>query len=216
MKQKDIFLKSEGDKWFERNKGSLSGVSKSYGLYKKYIKNGYKVLEIGCSSGNNLDYFQQHYNCEGYGIDPSKDAIDNGKQKYKNLNLMVGTSDKLEFEDEYFDFVIFGFCLYLVDRKLLLRSICEADRVLKNGGYLGITDFDPQYPKKRPYKYVNELFSYKMNYGNIFLSVPDYVLVDKFSFSHNNESFSEESGERVSSVILYKNRDKAYIFEEDI
>lgn len=216
MQQKDIFLKSEGNQWFQRNKNSSNKASKSYEFYKKYIKNGYKVLEIGCSIGNNLDFFQQYYNCEGYGIDPSKDAIEEGKEKFKNLNLMVGTSDKLEFEDEYFDFVIFGFCLYLVDRKLLLKSICEADRVLKNGGYLGITDFDPQYPKRRPYRYVKGLFSYKMNYSNVFLSVPDYVLVDKYSFSHSNDFFSEDLGERVSSVILYKNRENAYLFEEDI
>ncbi|AKA70308.1 hypothetical protein [Clostridium scatologenes] len=55
-----------------------------------------------------------------------------------------------------------------------------------------------------------------MNYSNIFLSIPDYVLVDKYSFSHSSELFSEDSGERVSSVLLYKNRDEAYIFEEDI
>ncbi|AKA70309.1 class I SAM-dependent methyltransferase [Clostridium scatologenes] len=133
MEQKEVFLKSEGDKWFERNKECLNGVPKPYEFYKIYIKPGFKILEIGCSCGHDLDYFQQYYNCKCYGIDPSKDAVEEGKEKYTNLNLKVGTSDKLEFEDECFDFVIFGFCLYLVDRKFLLKTICEADRVLKNG-----------------------------------------------------------------------------------
>lgn len=106
--------------------------------------------------------------------------------------------------------------LYLVDRKLLLKSICEVDRVLKNGGYLAITDFNPQYPKKRSYRYVQGLFSYKMNCSNIFLLIPDYVMVDKYSFSHSSELFSEALEERTSSVILYKNREKAYIIEEDV
>lgn len=87
-----MFLKSEGDKWFERNKQYLSVVSKSYEFYKRYIRDRYKILEIDCSYGHNLDYFQQYYNCEVYGIDPSKGAIKVGKEKYKSFNLKVGTS----------------------------------------------------------------------------------------------------------------------------
>jgi adenylyltransferase/sulfurtransferase len=40
------------------------------------------------------------------------------------------------------DLVLFGFCLYLVDRKLISRVVAEADRVLKDTGFLGIVDFD--------------------------------------------------------------------------
>lgn len=215
MNQKEVFLKFEGNAWFCRNKDFFNRVSKPYEFYKRYIKEGYRVLEIGCSSGHNLQYYYENCSCECYGIDPSQEAIDFGKKNYKDINLNVGISDKLDFEDEYFDYIIFGFCLYLVDRKLLLKTVSEADRVLKNGGYLAITDFDPKFPKKRPYRYVDGLYSFKMDYSKIFLSLPDYSFVDKYSFSHKSEMFSEDESERVASVILYKNIDQGYLFEKD-
>lgn len=215
MNQKEVFLKSEGNEWFFRNKNFLDDMLKPYEFYERYIKEGERILEIGCSSGHNLQYYYENCKCECYGIDPSQDAIEYGKEKYRNLNLNVGTSDELNFEDGYFDYVIFGFCLYLVDRNLLLKTISEVDRVLKNKGYLAITDFDPKFPKKRPYRYVNGLNSFKMDYSKIFLSIPDYSLVDKYSFSHKSELFSEDEGERVASVILYKNREQGYLFEKD-
>ena len=68
--------------------------------------------------------------------------------KYPNLNLKQGTSDQIEFDNQYFNVVILGFCLYLVDRELLFKTISEVDRTLKQGGYLVITDFETPFPSK--------------------------------------------------------------------
>jgi ubiquinone/menaquinone biosynthesis C-methylase UbiE len=216
MNQKEAFLTSEGNNYYNRNQPALTvdSTPEHIKFFKRYIKNGTKILEIGCANGRNLNCFSS-FDCDFCGIDPSVDAINDGNDKYKNLNLSVGTADNLQFEDDTFDFVLFGFCLYLVDRKLISHVVSEADRVLKNKGYLGIVDFDSKYPKIREYKYLKGINSYKMDYSQLFLVYPHYSFVEKYPFSHKQECFSEDATERVASIILYKDLDYGYFIEED-
>lgn len=74
---------------------------------------------------------------------------------------------------------MFGFSLFWVDRKYLFKSVSEADRILKNGGFLFITDFDTVNPYKRINIHNKDTYTYKMNYSNIILSNPQYCLVEK-------------------------------------
>lgn len=131
---------SEGraaDDWFNRNRSVLTAEllpSRSVRLFASHIQPNQRVLEIGSSNGHQLEKLRRLTQCESFGIDPSPAAIADGKSKYPDLKLAVGTANKLEFPDESFDAVIFGFCLYLVDRSLLMRVVAEADRVLRGGG----------------------------------------------------------------------------------
>lgn len=114
-----------------------------------------------------------------------------------------------------FDIVMFGFCFYCMDRKYLHRAVSEADRVLKNGGFLLIDDFYTSAAYKRPNKHDHNLFTYKYDYAKLFLSGPCYTLVEKTTYSHNGLAFDPEIQERVSTSILYKeNADDVYQFCE--
>lgn len=210
-KQREVFLKTEGDKWFERNERAMEKEANCICFFSKYITKGAKVLEIGCANGRNLYAIKKRIDCVCYGVDPSSKAINDGIEKYSGLNLSVSTSDNLPFDDSSFDFVYFGFCMYLIDRTLLTKTIYEADRVLKNKGYIGITDFDNKIPIKRQYKHVEGLYSYKMDYPSLFCAFPHFTLVDKYPYSHNSECFVEEINERVASTVIYKDLDNAYI-----
>lgn len=216
MLQKDIFLKNEGNKYLERNKevylndGNLEG-NELFRVCDKYIKEGFRILEIGCCNGINLNYYSQLKNVELYGIDPSSEAIEIGKKQYPKINLMVGTADKLDFEDGYFDMVIFGCCLCLVDRKLLFKSICEADRVLKNKGFLCVIDFDVNNAKKNPYKHVEGLYTYKYDYSSLFTCYPEYTLIEKFTKKNEEEPFFEYMDNRVANWVLYKDYEQSYL-----
>jgi Methylase involved in ubiquinone/menaquinone biosynthesis len=213
-RQRDLFLESEGDRYFERN-ATKDINSSACAFYRNFIKPGDRVLEIGCSSGKNLEYLQMSAGCEAYGIDPSAKAIETGKRSFEELKLTIGTSDRLDFSDKFFNVVIFGFCLYLVDRELLARSVAEADRVLKNEGYLIITDFDAKFPLKRPYKHKPGVFSYKMDYAALFLANPSYSMADKQCFSHVEQQFNPDPADRVASVALYKNHLHAYVLDPE-
>lgn len=216
MKQNSIFLNSEGDAWYKRNKNHLTQINiadepdVSYILsslipVKNQIEN---ILEIGCSSGLKLKKMCDVLGAKGVGIEPSEKAVKDGNaMKHDAVTLVQGTGDSLPFAGASFDVVNFAFCLYLFDRNTLLKSLAEADRVLKPGGYMVITDFDPGTQRKRAYSHFPGLFSYKQNYGSLFTAAGLYYLTGKKSFSHRSPVFDEDADERVSTQILYKEKD---------
>ena len=208
-KQKEIFIIEGGDQWFKRNNSVVPNTKnfKDIDSFVSLIKDKDKILEIGTSSGTKLDYLSRNLSSldlDLYGIDPSSESIKNGSQQYPNLNLKQGTSDQIDFDDQYFDVVILGFCLYLVDRELMFKTVSEVDRTLKQGGYLVITDFETPVPMKRIYKHTEGVFSYKNNYPNFFLGGGHYSLINKVHFTHSTDIFHTAFTARVSTSVLFK------------
>ncbi|GAB2590482.1 hypothetical protein GCM10027034_23810 [Ramlibacter solisilvae] len=213
--QRDIFLGGEGDAYFQRNAGGYAAsnagrVSLPLSVIERYLQPGARVLEIGCANGLNLESLRQRAGVQGSGVDPSATAIQAGQRDFPALELAVGTADALPFADASFDLVWFGFCLYVTDRALLPRVVAEADRVLKSGGYLAIVDFDPGLPVRRRYSHAAGVSSYKTDHARMFLGFPQYVLVEKRSFSHHADSFDTDAGERLAIQVLYKDINAGY------
>ncbi len=218
MNQNQIFTKSEGDAWFNRNLSHLQTVEqikKSPDVrYLLDILSPFRdrigsILEIGCSNGIKLEAICSELMAAGVGVEPSSIAVQTGNQRKKvaDISLQVGTGDNLPFKDASFDLIYFAFCLYLFDRNTLMQSLAEADRALKPGGFLVITDFDPGFNHKRPYNHFQGVFSYKQNYASFYLQSGLYYLVGKHSFSHRFSCFDESPNERVSTSILFKEVD---------
>lgn len=170
--QKDLFLASEGDQYYCRNRTKLS-VSVREQVASDQILADLKranlqvqnILEIGCSNGWRLEALRNLYNARCVGIDPSSTAIYEGTALFPDLSLRVGTADKLPFEDDKFDLVIFGFCLYLCDRKDLFAIPYEADRVLVENGHIVILDFYPPFPYRNKYIHHSALYTYNRTYA---------------------------------------------------
>jgi ubiquinone/menaquinone biosynthesis C-methylase UbiE len=167
------------------------------------------VLEIGCSNGAKLEQICGLLDAKGQGIDPSQRAVDegNGRLSGSGVELHVGTASRLPFDRGAFDVVYFGFCFYLLDRQDLFAAMAEADRVLKSGGFLAITDFDPIHRHKRPYHHKDGVFSFKQDYSRIFIESGLYCLVSQNSFSHRQPFFDADGNERVSTTLLFKEVD---------
>jgi cyclopropane fatty-acyl-phospholipid synthase-like methyltransferase len=93
MSQKDLFINSEGDNYYERNKNNLSSPDdmaakdqiivslKTLNIQPKCI------LEIGCSNGWRLEALRNIYNSDCFGIDPSSNAVDEGTLTFPNISL---------------------------------------------------------------------------------------------------------------------------------
>lgn len=220
MSQNKIFTDGEGDAWFNRNQNHIQAIDQviespdvRYALdtLKPFSSRINRILEIGCSNGVKLEAMCQHLSAVGVGVEPSPLAVASGndRKKLADITLLVGTGDKLPFAcaDASFDLVYFAFCLYLFDRNTLMQALAEADRVLKPGGFLVITDFDPGSHYKRPYNHRTGVFSYKQGYASFFTQSGLYYLLGKHSFSHRTPSFDELPDERVSTSILYKEID---------
>lgn len=211
-----------GDAWFKRNHERKElDIPMGCKLFEKAMKHwlkemgaGSKILEIGCSYGYNLIYLCRKYQMEGYGIDPSGDAIAYGNEKIQReggkikIGFMQGTADRLPFENHTFNIVVLGFCMYCIDRKYVFRVVSEIDRVLKDGGMVAIWDFETPVPYMRPNIHHEDLWTYKDDVAKLFSGNPQYTLIEKRSFSDEREGFVSDIQERCALNILYKEQIK--------
>lgn len=215
MEIKDKVI-NESNKWFERNKDIFESNHKtphSIEIVGDFIEeqlNNYpnsikRVLEIGSCFGYNMKYLSDRFGIEVYGVDASDEAIRYGEHKYINDNIFLKhmVSDELEFEDDFFDFIIIGFSLYVTPRSMVMKSLCEANRVLKQGGFLSVTDFDTPLRFRRENMHNREMPVFKEDYTRMFLAW-GYSLIKKEMYSHMGNFFNPEIQERVSTQILYK------------
>ena len=224
---KEEVLKSEGNAYFQRNlKDGKIEIAKGCLLFDEFLEKyqgihkNMKILEIGCCYGYNLTYLCRKYELEGYGIEPSREAVDYGNDVIKQdqiskVILSQGTADKLNFQSEYFDIVMMAFCMFWVDRKYVMRAVAEADRVLKTGGVLAVWDFDTRTPYRRVNVHNEKVPTYKYELAELFLGNPQYYLAEKRPFSHIGKGFHQDIQERCALNVFYKDTvEDAYMFSE--
>jgi len=211
MKQKEIFLQSEGNAWFTRNQQGVAGrkLPDDDALLREVLDflpvnpgGGLKVLEVGCGDGTRLAWLKNNRNADCYGIEPSAQAVEAACAK--GINVQQGTADVLPFDSQSFDIVIFGFCLYLCDREDLFRIANEADRVLRSPGWLMIMDFYSPIPRARTYHHRPGVQSYKMDYRGLFTWHPDYECMTHKVRHHSEASYTDAQDEWVAVSVLRK------------
>ena len=96
-----------------------------------------EILDIGCGTGRNLELLQKYGRI--YGIDNSEIGIAYCKKRdYHQVKL--ASASNLPFSDRNFDLVTIFDVLYHRGIKNDLEVLREANRVLKPGGYILITD----------------------------------------------------------------------------
>lgn len=212
--QKEIFRASEADAWFNRNRGLVCGgtpqrsevvdLLRGVGIAPK------KVLEIGCGNGVRLEQIREAFHCACFGIDPSTEAVRDGKTRFPALSLTTGTADCLDFKNDAFDTIFFGFCLYLCDRADLFKIAYEADRCLEDKGTLIITDFSPGFPYRNTYAHHDNIYSYKMDYAKMFSWNPGYSETARIVHGHSGSADLNSADNRVGTIVLRKNGACAY------
>ncbi len=177
MKQKDIFLKDEGDAWFQRNLGDLG---KSDPVTDAIVNAGIKpkyVLEVGCANGWRLDKLRTIFNCGIMGVEPSMKAGIAAAQLRVPVHQM--TASCIPVSQHGYDLLIYGFCLYLADPDDWLLIASEGDRALAPGGHLVIHDFwvDPDAVSARRYEHRDGVLSYHFDFCRLWLSHPCYSVI---------------------------------------
>lgn len=210
-----INTEKEADAWFYRNRAYLEQTPCSAGI--KFFSDFYDrcssisrirtVLEVGCTNGYNLIYLNKKYGFSACGIDPSSQAVESGNASITEQGLQIvleqGFADDLPYERESFDMVYLGFCLYQIDRTVIPQVVSEADRVLREGGFCVITDFDT------PVRYLREnihnagIPTCKTDCAEYFRTY-GYTVVEKRMYTHNTDFFIPDVQEWLSTQILYK------------
>lgn len=185
MKQKYMFLESEGDRWFERNRDSLVNMKltalepvtaaiRHLGLKPK------RVLEIGCADGWRLAHLRDTYDCEVFGVEPSMQACIAAAER--RVPVVQSTASALALDGQ-FDLVIYGFCLYLTDPDDWLQIAAEGNQVMAPGGHMIIHDFyGYSRPTARRYEHRDGVLSYHFDFAGLWLSHPLYTLTHRAAF----------------------------------
>jgi len=207
-KQKQIFLESEGDAWYRRNREALA--SRSIGADDPIIAELLgipldesrltKILEIGCGGGERLAWIADTIGADAYGIEPSAEAVEVACSR--GVKAQQGTADRLPYDDESFDMVVFGFCLYLCDAADLFSIAAEAHRVLKSESWLLLHDFFSPTPIRRAYHHRPGIEVRKMDYRNLFAWHPEYVCVSHKVRHHDALEYTDEPGQWVATSVL--------------
>lgn len=199
------FSPKDADAWYERNKHKLGAGT--YDPVWMAILDGVqvpktfgRVFEFGCANGWRLSRFMEEQKSDCWGSELSPLAIRDADPRIRvNLEPAIASCD----------LVIFGFCLYVIPPSDLLRYASHADLILKDGGYLIVHDFLPDYPHSRVYSHNEALRSYKMNHAKLWLSHPHYSVVHRKVYNR------EEPDECTHVTILKKDMANAFPLKEE-
>jgi ubiquinone/menaquinone biosynthesis C-methylase UbiE len=104
-------------------------------FFLKLIGKNKIILDMGCGDGRDLKIFSEK-NYQVYGIDLSKELLNLAKKKVPNGILKNMDIRKLDFKDNFFDGIWSVASLLHLEKKDVLKSLKETNRVLKKGGIM--------------------------------------------------------------------------------
>lgn len=145
-----------------------------------------KILDLCTGTATNaITIAKKKTNAKIIGIDLSKDMLKVAQNKIrknglKNIRLFQMDATHLKFKSNCFDKILISLVLHELDEELAAKIITEANRVLKDGGEIIITEWEPSkqlskrilfapihYLEPKPYrKFIKmDLYSYFEKYG---------------------------------------------------
>lgn len=136
----------------------------------QHLVPGKIILDAACGEGYGTDMIAKDAH-QIYGIDIDKVTIEHAQKQYikANLEFLVGSIEKLPFEDGFFDIVVSFETIEHVDEKIQNAFLKEIKRVLKEDGLLIIST-----PNK-------EIYSDYRNYSNPY-HVKEFYKGEFFTF----------------------------------
>ncbi len=144
LQQDQNFVKEVFNKVY--NKYDLMNDLMSLGIHRRWKKrlihvmNPFKnqnLIDVGCGTGDIAKLYSDSVNNKSdiLCVDPNIKMIEEGKRRlinYKNINWKICSAEKLDVDDETFDFYTISFGLRNTSN--VEKTLSEAYRVLKKGG----------------------------------------------------------------------------------
>lgn len=221
MLQDNVFLRSEGDRWFARNRGALerfdANADLPLRLMSLYDLRPERALEIGAANGFRLAAIHRRSGARVVAVEPSAQAISEGKAAFPTVRFVRGTAHALPLR-ESFDLVIVNFVFHWIDRVNLLRSVAEVDRLVGDSGWLMIGDFYPSNRMQVRYHHLQDenVFTFKQNYAETFLASGLYHPVCLLTAGHAGKRLDAQvaESERIGVWLLQKSLRDHFIAAE--
>ncbi len=209
--KKNLRLESEGNNWFLRNKDHLGkGFDIPLFLLELYSIKPKKTLEIGAANGCRLTKIYERYISDCTGVEPSQEAIEDGKSKYPFIKFVRSTCENSNLQKRKFDLIIVNFVFHWIYREKLLIYIEKIDKALEEGGYLLIGDFGTEYFFKRKYHHLKDanFYTWKMPCWELFTKTGKYLEIAKLRFNHDTHKLSPDIDiDNMGTIVLLKKQD---------
>lgn len=110
--------------------------------FSKLVQKGDRILDLGCGHGRLIKLFEQT-TIDYHGFDLSRNLIESARQKYPEFSFRVGDARRLPYQDSLFDSVWLIALLHHLPEAAAARVLSEAVRVVKPGGRIIITVWQP-------------------------------------------------------------------------
>jgi len=204
-------IADEADAYFARNVSAPG--QRDYVLEALLEINGLKpiedLLEVGCMDGTRLAKASKELNCRATGIEASPLAAQAAVERFPDIRVTQGIAPpavEAMVGVEDFDAVVVGFFLYLLPRRLLFRTAAAIDAVLRDGGFLVVTDFLSPFAVRRGYKHDRTLWTFKSDYAQAWSWNPQYTLISRRLRPHGSrvEALLSDEQNWTTVDILYK------------
>ena len=121
------------------------------------IKDGERILDVGCGTGTLAIAAKQHVGQSGavYGVDASPEMLARADKKARKADVKVlfrnGLAEALPFEDSFFDAALSTVMLHHLPAQTRRLCAIEIRRVLKPGGRVLAVDFEGFSNQKRTF-----------------------------------------------------------------
>lgn len=113
--------------------------------------NGKVVLEIGCGNGRVTSLLADR-SASLIAVDPDPVAIEEARRVVPGVDFRIGSGEKLDFSNRWFDLVLFTLSLHHQDSE---SALCEAQRVLKKDGEILVIEPDAEGEVERVFAVVH-------------------------------------------------------------
>jgi len=159
-----------------------------------------KLIDVACGTGDIGKLFLDSVKYKGkvFNIDPNKKMIKEGEKKFKylkNISWKLGSAEKLDFKNNYFDYYTISFGLR--NTKNINHSIKEAYRVLKPGGRFLCLEFSK-------IENSNLNFLYK-NYSKLIPEIGKFVVGKKEPYEYLVKSIDKFINQEELIDFMKKN-----------
>lgn len=216
--QDELFASSEADRYFDRNKSALRKADWSADpplrLIELYHLQPQTALEIGAANGYRLGAIAARWGTKVTAVEPSAHAIADGQARFPEVTFLQATASAIPLHSQ-FELVIVNFVLHWVARDTLLRSVAEIDRLLADGGFLILGDFEPSNRTRVRYHHrpEQEIYTYKQHYPAVFLASGLYHAVAALTSGHGSPAplADVSEGDRIGVWLLRKQLAEHYV-----
>ena len=174
-----------------------------------------KLIDVACGTGDIAKLYLNHVNkaSQVTCIDPNKGMINKGKvklKKFKDLNWIVASAEKLPLSNNSFDFYTISFGLR--NTKNLNKALSEAYRVLKPGGRYLCLEFSKIQNQNLNIVYKNYsklipiigklIVGQRKPYEYLVQSINDFVNQDELIDLMKKKGFEKCTYRNLSGVIV--------------